>query len=221
MASTYDCSDQTSILHGMRFAKAAVQRGELLVIPTDTVYGVAADAFRPEAVERLLNAKGRTRQSPPPVLIPNLAAMGALGDMLTEDVKNLAREFWPGALTIIVPAQPSLAWDLGETNGTVALRIPDHEITLQLLAETGPLAVSSANKTGEPAATTVQDAEAQLGDLITVYLDAGATPGNTPSTIIDATAHCETGAPITIVRQGAISESKLKKVAPAAFGVQD
>jgi UDP-GlcNAc:undecaprenyl-phosphate GlcNAc-1-phosphate transferase len=144
-----------------------------VVIPTDTVYGIAADAFQPAAVERLLAAKGRGRQSPPPVLIPGIPTLEALAETVTDEVRRLTAEFWPGGLTVIVRARPTLEWDLGETRGTVALRMPSDKIALELLAETGPLAVSSANLTGEPAATTAAEAQGMLGDSVTVYLDGG------------------------------------------------
>ena len=158
MATIYDCSDSTELLTGMRLARAALGRGELVVLPTDTVYGVAADAFNPDAVQRLLTAKGRTRQAPPPVLIPGIPTLDALAAEVPEKVRALVAAFWPGGLTVILPARDSLEWDLGETHGTVALRMPDNTIALEILSETGPLAVSSANLTGSPAARTAQEA---------------------------------------------------------------
>ncbi|MCU1480149.1 MAG: translation factor [Subtercola sp.] len=172
MAAIYDCTVPAELLAGMRLARAAISRGELAVIPTDTVYGIAADAFTPAAVQRLLDAKGRTRQSPPPVLIPNLATLDALAEHVSDAVRSLAEAFWPGGLTIVVDARSSLMWDLGETDGTVALRMPADPIALELLAETGPLAVSSANLTGQPAALDAAEAQRMLGDSVEVYLQA-------------------------------------------------
>lgn len=211
MAQIFSTTEATDLLTGLRLARAAIGRGELIVIPTDTVYGVAADAFSPAAVQRLLDAKGRGRQSPPPVLAASTAAITALASSVPPAVSELAEAFWPGALTIILPAQESLAWDLGDTNGSVALRIPNNPITLELLAETGPLAVSSANLTGEPVARTAAEAKAALGDRVAVYLDSG-TLGSAASTILDATAHAATGAPIRIVRAGAIGLDALRAV---------
>src|SRR5690606_29084816 len=134
---------------------------------------VAADAFSPEAVQRLVEAKGRTRQSPPPVLIPRVETLDALAAEVPEPVRRLVDAFWPGGLTIILLANPSLHWDLGDTGGTVALRMPSNTVALELLAETGPLAVSSANLTGRPPATTAAEARDMLGDSVAVYLDAG------------------------------------------------
>ncbi|MCS5715055.1 L-threonylcarbamoyladenylate synthase [Herbiconiux sp. CPCC 205716] len=209
MADLYDCSVSTQLLSGMRLARAAIARGELAVIPTDTVYGVAADAFQPRAVQRLLDAKGRTRQSPPPVLIPGSPTLDALAVGIPDSARQLVDAFWPGGLTLILKATPSLAWDLGETGGTVALRMPDDPIALELLADTGPLAVSSANLTGQPAATTAQQALAMLEDSVTVYLDGGERPEAVASTIVDATRADGT---LRVVRHGAVSDERLREI---------
>src|SRR3954454_13501206 len=200
MASIYDCSVDSELLTGMRLARAAIGRGELVVIPTDTVYGVAADAFSTAAVQRLLEAKGRDRTAPPPVLVPGIPTLDALAESVPDEVRALVAEFWPGGLTIILRARPTLDWDLGDTRGTVALRMPSDTIALELLSETGPLAVSSANRTGEPAATTAVEAEGILGAAVEVSLDGGpvgsAYPGadeRTGSTIVDATALASPG----------------------------
>ncbi|UFS60045.1 L-threonylcarbamoyladenylate synthase [Subtercola endophyticus] len=216
MAAIYDCTVPAELLAGMRLARAAISRGELAVIPTDTVYGIAADAFTPAAVQRLLDAKGRTRQSPPPVLIPNLATLDALAEHVSDAVRSLAEAFWPGGLTIVVDARSSLLWDLGDTDGTVALRMPADPIALELLAETGPLAVSSANLTGQPAALDATEAQRMLGDSVEVYLQAAPpTPSPTSSstagiasTIVDATDPEH----ITIIRHGVITEEQLRSV---------
>ncbi len=213
MAPIYDCSVDAELLTGMRLARTAIGRGDLVVIPTDTVYGVAADAFNPAAVQKLLDAKGRTRQAPTPVLIPGIPTLDALADSVPDEVRALVAKFWPGALTIILPAQTSLTWDLGETRGTVALRMPASRIALELLSETGPLAVSSANRTGEPAAVTPAEAQNMLGDAVAVYLDDG--PGGTvASTIVDATALL-TGGKLRIVRQGAITADEIRHLVGA------
>ena len=228
MTTIYDCSDNAELLTGMRLARTAVARGELVVMPTDTVYGVAADAFSPEAVKRLLAAKGRGRQAPPPVLIPDAATLDALAQEVPDEVRTLVSRFWPGGLTVILAAQESLLWDLGDTGGTVALRMPSNRVALQLLSETGPLAVSSANRSGEPAAMTVPDAEQMLGDAIAVYLDdgdAGADyPGagaGTGSTIVDATALGREGGEIRIVREGVIPAAEIHAALDEARAAQD
>lgn len=215
MAEVFDCSDSSQLLSGTRTARHALGRGELVVMPTDTVYGVAADAFSPEAVQRLLDAKGRGRQSPPPVLIPNSATLAALAAEVTAPLNQLAEAFWPGALTVITQANPSLSWDLGDTGGTVALRIPNHPLALELLRETGPLAVSSANKSGEPAARTAAAAHEMLGDAVAVYLEAGENDGDgLASTIIDATKLTEEGGSLRILRQGAVSREAIADLLP-------
>lgn len=221
MTAVYDCSVESELLEGLRAARGAIGRGELVVIPTDTVYGVAADAFRPAAVQRLLDAKERGRDAPPPVLIPGIPTLNALAESVPEAVEKLVKEFWPGGLTVIVEARESLAWDLGETRGTVALRMPDNRHALHLLADTGPLAVSSANISGMPAATTAQEALAMLGDRVSVYLDGGAAGGALPagadpgSTIVDATSlHLPEGK-LRILRHGVIPDEEIIRVVGA------
>jgi len=214
MAPIYDCSVDAELLTGMRLARTAIGRGDLVVIPTDTVYGLAADAFNPGAVQKLIDAKGRTRQSPPPVLIPGIPTLDALAEAVPDEVRALVAKFWPGGLTVIVAANSSLAWDLGDTRGTVALRMPDNRIALELLSETGPLAVSSANLTGRPAATTAEDAEAMLGDSVAVYLDGGPA-GTVASTIVDATALGSPDGKLRIVREGAIPSEDIRAVVGA------
>jgi tRNA threonylcarbamoyl adenosine modification protein (Sua5/YciO/YrdC/YwlC family) len=218
----YDCSLDTDLLTGMRLAKVSLGRNELVVVPTDTVYGLAADAFSAEGVRALLAAKGRGPQSPPPVLIGTIQTLQALAEDVPDVANRLAETFWPGALTMILKAQSSLTWDLGETKGTVALRMPDHKIALALLQETGPLAVSSANLTGEPAATTCQQAEQYLGDSVAVYLDGGNSPKGEASTILDLThvvdtydseGKLSTSGKIKIVRRGALSAEKIRSIA--------
>ncbi|MEN9342733.1 MAG: hypothetical protein RIR24_320 [Actinomycetota bacterium] len=227
MQRIYDCAVDTDLLTGMRLAKIAIQRDELVVLPTDTVYGIAANAFSHKAVKALLDAKGRSEQSPPPVLISSMSQLDALTESVPEIARKLANTFWPGALTLILRAQPSLQWDLGETKGTVALRMPDHKIALALLEETGPLAVSSANLSGEPAATTCQQGEAYLGASVAVYLDGGPSPKGEASTILDLTSITESyvdGKPVVegkvkIVRLGALKKAKLKTVVGDLFEV--
>ena len=218
----YDTSSPADLLTGMRLARGAIGRGELVVIPTDTVYGVAADAFSPTAVARLLAAKGRERTSPPPVLIPGIPTLDALAESVPDEVRALVAEFWPGGLTVVVRARPTLNWDLGETRGTVALRMPADPVALELLSETGPLAVSSANRTGEPAATTAAEAREALGDLVAVYLEAGAVGGDyagvaasTGSTIVDATALDDPDGKLTILRHGVIPDAEIVRIVGA------
>ncbi|MBS42226.1 MAG: threonylcarbamoyl-AMP synthase [Nocardioides sp.] len=188
-------------------ATLVLQRGELVVLPTDTVYGIAADAFDPDAVADLLEAKGRGRAMPPPVLVSAPGTLDALATQVPGWVRSLVEAFWPGPLTVVCRQQSSLQWDLGDTRGTVAVRMPDHEVTLAVLERTGPLAVSSANLTGRPAATDADQAMAMLGDAVSVVVDAGTSPGGEASTIVDAT-----GAQGRVLRHGALSLDQLNEV---------
>lgn len=213
MSAIYDCANQEQLLAGLRHARRAISLGELVVLPTDTVYGVAADAFSPEAVNRLLDAKGRTRATPPPVLVPNIDTVRALVSEVPAEIETLLTECWPGALTVVLPAQPSLNWDLGDSAGTVALRMPDHALTRELLNETGPLAVSSANKTGMPAAIDILGAQDMLRESVSVYLDDGNSDWGIPSTIVDATGLIAGGdGKVRILREGAVRVRKLREV---------
>ncbi len=209
MSRVYDCRDDAERTDGVAAAAAAIARGQLVVLPTDTVYGVGADAFDPVAVAALLAAKGRGRDAPPPVLVAGPDVLPALTSDLTPQVEALTAAFWPGGLTVICWAQASLQWDLGDTGGTVAVRVPDHDLAVQLLRATGPLAVSSANLTGQPPGDTAAATRSQLGDSVQVYLEDGELPGGTPSSIVDAT-----GETLVLRRAGAISLEQLREVVP-------
>jgi len=211
MSARYDCTDAAQRVTGLAEATASLRKGDLAVIPTDTVYGLAADAFSPPAVTSLLAAKGRDRQMPPPVLVGTVRAATALVEDLSAFGKDLIDEFWPGGLTLVMRANRNLIWDLGDTKGTVAVRMPLHELTLELLKQTGPLAVSSANRSGAPPATTAVDEEAQLGEAVAVYLDDGPCSGDVPSTIVDLT-----GAVPKLLRRGVISIARLREVVTLA-----
>jgi tRNA threonylcarbamoyl adenosine modification protein (Sua5/YciO/YrdC/YwlC family) len=213
MSARFDCADPAQLLEGIAEAEAALRRGELVVLPTDTVYGVAAEAFDPVAVDALLKAKGRGRDMPPPVLVGTVRAAMALVMDLADTGKDLIDEFWPGGLTLVCRSSPTLVWDLGETKGTVAVRMPLHHVALDLLKKTGPLAVSSAKSVaGTSMPTTATEAEAQLGDAVAVYLDAGPCPGDVPSTIVDLT-----GSVPRLLRPGVISVERLQEVVPLAL----
>jgi L-threonylcarbamoyladenylate synthase len=196
----FDLSDEAQREAGIAAAALAVQRGQLVALPTDTVYGVGADAFSARAVSRLLSAKGRGREMPPPVLVSAATTLDALAVGIPAYARELVKRLWPGPLTLVCKQQTSLQWDLGDTRGTVAVRMPDHEVALDLLGRTGPLAVSSANRSGMPAATDADGVEEMLGDRLEVLLDGGPTKGDVPSTIVDVTG--ETG---RLLRSGAVS----------------
>ncbi|GAB3659920.1 L-threonylcarbamoyladenylate synthase [Actinocorallia lasiicapitis] len=207
MSRRYDCSDPIERSRGVADAASSLRRGEVVVLPTDTVYGIAADAFTPSAVQKLLDSKVRGREMPPPVLVGSVRAATALIEDLGPYGQDLIDEFWPGALTIICRANPNLSWDLGETKGTVAVRMPLHELTLEVLKETGPLAVSSANLSGAPAARSAAEAEGMLGENVAVYLDGGESGDGKPSSIVDLT-----GTLPKLMRRGAIPEDKIRAV---------
>lgn len=207
MSTTYDC--RTDSAAGVTAAVEALQRGELAVLPTDTVYGVAADAFNPIAVGRLLEAKGRGRDMPTPVLVPSARTLEGLADVVPQAARDLVEVFWPGALTIVLRHAATLAWDLGDTKGTVAVRMPLDRVALAVLERTGPLAVSSANRSGMPPAVDAAEAARQLGTAVDVYLDAGPAGDPLPSTIVDLT-----GDTPRVLRLGAVSLDELRSVVP-------
>jgi L-threonylcarbamoyladenylate synthase len=209
MSARYDCADTQQRDEGLTAAVTAVQEGQLVVLPTDTVYGVGADAFTPKAVTALLAAKGRGRNMPPPVLVGSVRAAAALTESLGAYGQDLIDEFWPGPLTLVFRSSPTLVWDLGDTQGTVAVRMPLHPVALDLLRRTGPMAVSSANRHSLPAATTADEAQNQLGEAISVYLDGGPCADNVPSTILDLT-----GIVPRMLRAGGVSIDDLRKVVP-------
>src|SRR6476469_4312598 len=211
MSPVFDCTTEQGRAEGVAAAVEAVRAGEVVVLPTDTVYGVGADAFSAEAVASLLAAKGRGREMPPPVLVPSVRTVDGLATDVPAWARDLIREFWPGPLTLVFRAQTSLMWDLGETNGTVALRMPEDDIALAVLSEVGPMAVTSANLTGQPPATNVTDAAAQLGAAVSVYLDGGTTRGTEVSTIIDCT-----GSDPVVLRPGAITQEQVDAVLAGA-----
>jgi tRNA threonylcarbamoyl adenosine modification protein (Sua5/YciO/YrdC/YwlC family) len=208
MSTIYNCVIPELRPTGIEAAVAAVRDGDLVVLPTDTLYGIGADAFTPGAVRAMLAAKGRGRNMPSPVLVGTARAAAALVEDLGAFGQDLIDEFWPGALTLVFRASPTLLWDLGDTKGTVALRMPLHPVTLEVLKQTGPMAVSSANRTGQPPAMTTDEAEKQFGEAVSVYLDGGPCIESVPSTILDLTG------PIPrVLREGAISVERLRTVA--------
>ncbi|WP_298583555.1 L-threonylcarbamoyladenylate synthase, partial [uncultured Kocuria sp.] len=215
--TVYDCSSIAQRTAGLKHAARALAADACVVLPTDTVYGIGANAFSARGVATLLAAKGRSRAMPPPVLIAHAGVLDGLADEVSDDARALAHAFWPGGLTLIFHSHPSLGWDLGETHGTVALRVPDDELAQALLIESGPLAVSSANRTGHPAASTAQAAVDMLGDSVELYLDGGARPVGGPadadpvsSTIVDCT-----GETPLLVRHGTVSLARLRSVVPS------
>jgi tRNA threonylcarbamoyl adenosine modification protein (Sua5/YciO/YrdC/YwlC family) len=206
---SFSCQDPAERASGVAAAARAVASGQLVVIPTDTLYGIGADAFDAQAVAALLVAKGRGRSMPVPVLIGSWDTLDGLVNFVPTRVRTLVEAFWPGGLTLVVEHAPSLAWDLGDARGTVAVRMPLHPVALELLALTGPMAVSSANKSGFAPAATAAEAEEQLGESVGVYLDGGRIEDALPSTIVDVTAEVP-----KVLRQGAVSLERLRAVSP-------
>jgi tRNA threonylcarbamoyl adenosine modification protein (Sua5/YciO/YrdC/YwlC family) len=206
MSIEYDCREASVRAEAVAAAARAVSDGRLVVLPTDTVYGVGADPFNPLAVDRLLLAKGRGRNMPVPVLVGSWRTVNGLVDDLPPVANELIAAFWPGPLTIVLRTGSGITWDLGEAKGTVAVRMPLHPVALELLAETGPLAVSSANKHGEPAATTAAAARLQLGEAVAVYLESGESGDAGASTIVDVT-----GATPRLLRAGALAREQLEE----------
>ena len=209
VSRTYDTRIPAERAAGITAAVDAERRGQLVVMPTDTVYGIGADAFDRRAVADLLAAKGRGRDMPVPVLIGSWRTLDGLVMSLSPTTRGLIEAFWPGGLTLVVEHAPSLSWDLGDAYGTVAVRMPLHPVALDILTETGPMAVSSANASGMPPAPTAAEAQAQLGHHVEVYLEAGEAGVQVPSTIVDVTRSVP-----RVVRLGAVGLDALREVVP-------
>jgi tRNA threonylcarbamoyl adenosine modification protein (Sua5/YciO/YrdC/YwlC family) len=207
MSDLFDCSDPGQRQAGMASAISALKGGRLVVLPTDTVYGIGADAFDGTAVAALLAAKGRGRDMPVPVLVGSWHTIDGLVYAVPDAARELIQAFWPGALSLVVRQAPSLQWDLGDAYGTVMLRMPLHPIAIELLREVGPMAVSSANISGRPAAVTAADAREQLADLVEVYLEGGPSAQQAASTIVDLT-----GAQPRVLRQGPVAAAAIADV---------
>jgi len=213
VALFYDCSDVHERASAIASAARSVRSGQLVVVPTDTVYGVGVDAFDTKAVSDLLAVKGRGRDMPVPVLVGSWTTIEGLSSAVSDRTWDLIEAFWPGGLTLVIEHAPSLTWDLGDARGTVAVRMPLHPVAIELLEDTGPMAVSSANVSGQPAARTAAEAQEQLGDHVAVYLDAGPSATGLASTIVDVTAEIP-----RILRTGAVSAAALREVVPDIAG---
>lgn len=207
MSAVYDCSRAESRAEGLAAAAAAVRSSRLVVLPTDTVYGIGADAFDSGAVRALLRAKNRGPDMPVGVLVGSWSTTDGLVLGVSPQARALIEAFWPGDLSIVLPHAPSLQWDLGTTRGTVMLRMPLHPVALELLRDVGPMAVSSANVSGRPPASTAAEAQEQLGESVSVYLDGGPSGEPVPSSIVDLTG----GEPV-LLREGAVSAEAVSEV---------
>jgi len=207
VSTVYDCAVPESRAAGLAAAAGAVRTGQLVVLPTDTLYGLGCDAFSSVAVQGLLDAKGRGRDMPVPVLVGSWSTVDGLVLGVSPEARRLIEAFWPGGLSIVLRHAPSLAWDLGDTRGTVMLRMPLHPVALELLREVGPMAVSSANRSGQPPATTAAQARDQLGERVPVLLDGGPAGAAVPSTVVDLTADDP-----VVLREGAVSVAQIGEV---------
>jgi tRNA threonylcarbamoyl adenosine modification protein (Sua5/YciO/YrdC/YwlC family) len=203
----YDCSNSEARKAGLAAAVGTLRAGRLVVFPTDTVYGIGADAFNPDAVRGLLAAKGRGADMPASVLVGSWSTIDGLVADVPAAARALLEAFWPGGLSMVLPHAPSLAWNLGDTLGTVMVRMPLHPVAIELLREFGPMAQSSANATGQAPASDVAAATEQLGEVVDVYLDGGPCAKPVPSTIVDLT-----GASPVILREGAVSAAAVSEV---------
>jgi len=205
--TTFDCADPIARRAGLEAAAHAAAAGELVVLPTDTVYGIGADAFNAAAVRALLAAKGRGPDMPVPVLVGSWTTIEGLVMAVPPVARTLVEAFWPGGLSLVIEHAPSLQWDLGDAKGTVMVRMPLHPVAIDLLRLVGPMAVSSANRSGSPPATTAGDAHAQLGDQVAVYLDGGPSPIGVASTVVDITGDVP-----RVLRVGAVPLDRLRDV---------
>ncbi len=205
--TTFDCADPIARRAGLEAAAHAAASGNLVVLPTDTVYGIGADAFNAAAVRALLAAKGRGPDMPVPVLVGSWTTIEGLVMAVPPVARTLVEAFWPGGLSLVVEHAPSLQWDLGDAKGTVMVRMPLHPVAIDLLRLVGPMAVSSANRSGQPPATTVADAQAQLGEQVSVYLDGGPSPIGVASTVVDITGDVP-----RVLRVGAVPLDRLREV---------
>lgn len=205
----YDCRQPEERDAGVAAAVAAARRGDLVVLPTDTRYGLGCDAFKKHAVSALFRAKGRGRDMPLVVMVGARRTLDGLVHRLPKPARALAEAFWPGALTMIVEPAKSLDWDLGDTGGTVAVRMPLHPVALEVLREVGPMAVVNADKAGEPPVSTIAEAKDVFGYAVRVYLDGGPCRTELPSSIIDLTGELP-----QLARPGAIPVDSLRQVVP-------
>jgi len=205
----FTCDDLEARATFVELAAAAARRGELVVFPTDTVYAVACDAFSPRATDRLNDAKQRSSDTALPVMVGSVRGLDALAAQVTPEEKALVQGCWPGPLTVVCKSQPTLQWDLGGSADSVALRMPLHPLALAVLQAVGPMAVVTANRAGGPVPLDCDAAVEQLGDTVSVYLDAGPCTTGPPSTIVDLRE-----VQPRLLREGAVSTADLKSILP-------
>jgi tRNA threonylcarbamoyl adenosine modification protein (Sua5/YciO/YrdC/YwlC family) len=212
----FNCADTAERSRGITRAIAAAGRHQLIVMPTETSYAVACDAFSPVGVERLNAAKGRSSGESLPVMVGSVKAARALVGTLHPQGEALIEGVWPGPLTAVCPQQSTLTWDIGGDGSFVAVRMPLHPVALEVLKGTGPMVVVAANRVGEPVPRTCDEAQAQLDSSVMVYLDAGMRPEGAASTVIDLSQREP-----RVLRSGAFTEAELRAIAPDLRGVDD
>ena len=212
----FDCTDPAERSRGITRAIAAAGRHQLVVLPTETSYAVACDAFSPVAVERLNEAKGRLPVEALPVMVGSVKAARAIVGTLHPQGEALIEGFWPGPLTALCPQQSTLTWDIGGDGSVVAVRMPLHPVALEVLQGTGPMVVVAANRVGEPVPRTCDEAQEQLDSSVTVYLDAGTRPDGAASTVVDLSDRAP-----RVLRAGAFTEDELRSIAPDLRGLDD
>jgi tRNA threonylcarbamoyl adenosine modification protein (Sua5/YciO/YrdC/YwlC family) len=205
----YDCTDPAGRRNGLAAAVSGVQDGLLVVLPVESSYALACDAFSVPAVADLLARKGDPARRPPAVAVPTVRTLDGLAADVAPATRALAEAFWPGLLTLVCSAQPTLRWDLGNNRGTVSLRMPVHPLALELLSRTGPHAFTTAAPTGTQAPRTCEGARELLGDDVGVYLDAGPAPWTATSTVVDGRGEVP-----RVVRLGGVTLEELRSVAP-------
>ena len=209
MSAIFDCSDELERERGLALAVAVLKRGGLASFAADSSYALACDAFDRSAVAELLKAKGRDARTPVSVLVPSATTVGGLVHQVTDTMTAVVEAFWPGNVTIVARSAGSLVWDLGDTGGTVSIRMPMAELAQDVLIRTGPLAVMSANRIGMPAPLGVAEMVAGLGDIaeLDVILDSGMLDQLAPSSIVDLT-----GERPRLLREGSVTADQLRVV---------
>lgn len=203
-----DAVDRVARARHVATAAAAIRRGEIVVVPTESAYALAADAFSPRGTGALREAKGVGPTVPLPILVPAASTVAGIARTVPLSARDLMTAFWPGSLTLLLPAGTTLAWD-HPAQAPVAVRMPVHPVLLDLLRLTGPTAVTSANAPGLDPPQSIDEVIDQLGELGTCALDAGPCPSGEPSTIVDCTA-----ATPVVVRPGAVSLDALREIVP-------
>lgn len=217
MIRRFDACVPEELQRGIEAATSALRRGELVVVPTESAYGIAADAFRADGLSRLRHLKNRGRELPIPVMIGQTTTVDGLVSSLSEDARTLMAAFWPGLLTIVGTAQGSLSWEVGPLNDpTVSVRMPLHPVAWRLARSVGPLALTGANVAGADLPLTCDEAAAQFSNAVSVYLDAGACEPGPPSSVVDVTT-----SPPTLLREGAVSLTELREVCPQLSAVAE